>query len=88
MDNRDIRSMIVDAVSDCLDNPDHLGIYPTTKLYNRLEEELLARERQHMARIREAIDSNQPYEKDWVGTFDGQRIKNALKTISDIEGGK
>jgi len=35
---KDIRSRICQIISEMLDNPDKLGIYPTTECYDKLEE--------------------------------------------------
>lgn len=37
----ELRKIIVEATTEMLDSPDEHGIYPTTKFYNRLENDLL-----------------------------------------------
>jgi len=52
---KDIRKAIVKNTSEMLDNPDKVGIYPTTKFYENLEAELLTlQEKYAQERVREA----------------------------------
>lgn len=37
---KQVRDIIVKNTSEMLDNPDPVGIYPTTKFYNNLESEI------------------------------------------------
>lgn len=51
----DIRGSVVGMISAMLDNPDNIGIYPTTKCYDRLESYINSLISQTGERVRKEI---------------------------------
>lgn len=81
-EREEIRTEICAAISEMLDNPDRIGIYPTTRCFNRLEQFILAQveaERERCARIAEDFDDYSEIHEHRLSAFTKDEIAKTIR---------